>query len=78
MFYGHTFTKNQNVYLNMMRDLARYNSKNYEVTTRDGHVKGLMVNLRNYSCRWRRSDTSGRCKINSLWRTKFMENEKFF
>ncbi len=29
-----------------MRDLARYNSKNYEVTTRDGHVKGLMVNLR--------------------------------
>ncbi len=46
MFYSHTFTKNQNVYLNMMRDLARYNSKNYEVTTRDGHVKGLMVNLR--------------------------------
>jgi hypothetical protein len=46
MFYGHTFTKNQNVYLNLMRDLSRYNSKNYEVTTRDGHVKGLMVNLK--------------------------------
>jgi len=46
MFYGHQFTKNQNVYLNLMRDLSRYNSKNYEVTTRDGHVKGLMVNLR--------------------------------
>jgi len=46
MFYGHTFTKNQNIYLNMMRDLSRYNSKNYEVTTRDGHVKGLLVNLK--------------------------------
>ena len=29
-----------------MRDLSRYNSKNYEVTTRDGHVKGLLVNLK--------------------------------
>jgi len=46
MFYGHTFTKNQNVYLNLMRDLSRYNSKNNEVTTRDGHVKGLIVNLK--------------------------------
>jgi len=46
LFYGHTFTKNQNVYLNLMRDLSRYNSKNYEVTTRDGHVKGLLVNLK--------------------------------
>jgi len=46
MFYAHQFAKNQNVYLNLMRDLARYNSKNYEVTTRDGHVKGLLVNLR--------------------------------
>jgi len=46
MFYNHTFTKNQNIYLNMMRDVSRYNSKNYEVTTRDGHVKGLLVNLK--------------------------------
>jgi len=46
MFYGHTFTKNQNVYLNLMRDLSRYNSKNNEVTTRDGHVRGLIVNLK--------------------------------
>lgn len=46
LFYGHTFAKNDQVYLNLMRDLSRTNSKNYEVTTRDGHVKGLMVNLR--------------------------------
>ena len=46
MFYGHSFTKNSQVYLNLTRDLSRYNSKNYEVTTRDGHVKGLMVNLK--------------------------------
>ena len=29
-----------------MRDLSRINSKNYEITTRDGHVKGLLVNLK--------------------------------
>ena len=46
LFYGHTFAKNDQVYLNLMRDLSRTNSKNYEVTTRDGHVKGLLVNLR--------------------------------
>lgn len=46
LFYGHTFAKNDQVYLNLNRDLSRTNSKNYEVTTRDGHVKGLLVNLR--------------------------------
>ena len=33
-------------YLNLGRDLARVNSKNEELTTRDGHVFGYMVELK--------------------------------
>jgi hypothetical protein len=34
------------VYLNLARDLSRVNSKNEEVTTRDGHVYGYMVDFK--------------------------------
>ncbi len=34
-----------NQYFNLARDLSFYNSKNEEITTRDGHVKGYLVNI---------------------------------
>ena len=46
LFYAHTFAKNDRVYLDLMRDASRYDSRNNEVTTRDGHVKGLFVNIK--------------------------------
>ncbi len=46
LFYAHTFAKNDRVYLDLMRDGSRYDSRNNEVTTRDGHVKGLFVNIK--------------------------------
>ena len=33
------------VYVNIARDLARLNGKNEEITTRDGHVYGYLVNV---------------------------------
>lgn len=33
-------------YLNIARDLARVNSKNEEITTRDGHVEGYLCNFK--------------------------------
>ena len=39
-------TTNQQFYLNIARDLSRINSKNEEVTTRDGHVYGYMCNFK--------------------------------
>ena len=39
-------TANTTVYLNLARDLSRVNSKNEEVTTRDGHVYGYMVDIK--------------------------------
>lgn len=33
------------VYVNIARDLARLNGKNEEITTRDGHVFGYLVNV---------------------------------
>jgi hypothetical protein len=36
----------QTQYLNLARDLSRVNSKNEEVTTRDGHVYGYMVEMK--------------------------------
>ena len=35
-----------NNYYNLARDLSWMNSKNEEITTRDGHVKGYLVNLK--------------------------------
>ncbi len=46
LFYGSAFTKGQQKYVNLMKDVSRFDSKNSEVTTRDGHVKGLFVNLK--------------------------------
>jgi len=40
LYYVMTQTKN---YLNLGRDISRINSKNEEITTRDGHVYGYMV-----------------------------------
>lgn len=40
LYYLMTATKN---YLNLGRDISRINSKNEEITTRDGHVYGYMV-----------------------------------
>ncbi|AXQ65448.1 MAG: hypothetical protein [Circular genetic element sp.] len=37
---------NQQFYLNIARDLSRINSKNEEVTTRDGHVYGYLCNFK--------------------------------
>jgi len=37
---------NSTVYLNLARDLSRVNSKNEEITTRDGHVYGYMVDIK--------------------------------
>jgi len=37
---------NTTYYLNLARDLSRINSKNEEVTTRDGHVYGYMVDIK--------------------------------
>jgi hypothetical protein len=37
---------NQQFYLNIARDLSRINSKNEEITTRDGHVYGYMCNFK--------------------------------
>ena len=39
-------TKNQQFYLNIARDLSRINSKNEEITTRDGHVHGYLCNFK--------------------------------
>ena len=39
-------TGNTTHYLNLARDLSRINSKNEEVTTRDGHVYGYMVDIK--------------------------------
>ena len=36
-------------YINIARDLSYYNSKNEEVTTREGHVKGYFVDVRAFS-----------------------------
>ena len=36
----------QKGYLNIARDLSRVNSKNEEVTTRDGHVYGYVCNIK--------------------------------
>lgn len=36
----------QTQYLNLARDLSRVNSKNEEITTRDGHVYGYMVEMK--------------------------------
>ena len=35
----------QKAYVNLTRDLSAVNSKNFEHTTRDGHVVGYMINL---------------------------------
>ena len=43
MFYSDLKAGNQ--YFNLARDLSFYNSKNEEITTRDGHVKGYLVNI---------------------------------
>jgi hypothetical protein len=43
MFYTDLEAGNQ--YFNLARDLSFYNSKNEEITTRDGHVKGYLVNI---------------------------------
>ena len=37
---------NTTKYLNLARDLSRVNSKNEEVTTRDGHVYGYLVDIK--------------------------------
>ncbi len=43
LFYA--TTANSEVYLNLARDLSRVNSKNEEITTRDGHVYGYLVDF---------------------------------
>jgi len=39
-------SSNQQFYLNIARDLSRINSKNEEITTRDGHVHGYLCNFK--------------------------------
>ncbi len=39
-------SSNQQFYLNIARDLSRINSKNEEVTSRDGHVFGYLCNFK--------------------------------
>jgi len=39
-------SSNQQFYLNIARDLSRLNSKNEEITTRDGHVHGYLCNFK--------------------------------
>ncbi len=38
--------KSNTAYLNIARDLSRVNSKNEEITTRDGHVFGYLVDVK--------------------------------
>lgn len=38
--------KTNTAYLNIARDLSRVNSKNEEITTRDGHVYGYLVDVK--------------------------------
>ena len=46
---GRTSTTGQNasVWFNLTRDASAIESKNYEHTTRDGHVKGYLINYEN-------------------------------
>ena len=45
----HYTLDNGDNYINLARDLSYYNSKNEEITTRDGHVKGYIVDIRAFS-----------------------------
>ncbi len=45
----HYSLENGDNYINIARDLSFYNSKNEEITSRDGHVKGYIVDIRAYS-----------------------------
>ena len=40
-----TMTKSKPYFMNLVKDLSWVNSKNFEHTTRDGHVKGYLVDL---------------------------------
>jgi hypothetical protein len=54
-------------YINLARDLAIYNSKNEEVTTRDGHVYGYIVDVRAHAA------AAGTCEIYTIpnsWRVR--------
>ena len=54
-------------YINIARDLSFYNSKNEEITTREGHVKGYFVDVRAFS-----SDIGGlfTATIPNSWRMR--------
>ncbi|AXH78546.1 MAG: hypothetical protein [Circular genetic element sp.] len=45
LYYPISNTGNQNHFVNLCRDLSILNAKNVEHTSRDGHVKGYMVNV---------------------------------
>ncbi len=46
LFYAvNANSSSSGVYVNIARDLARLNGKNEEITTRDGHVFGYMINV---------------------------------
>jgi hypothetical protein len=45
----HYTLDNGDNYINIARDLSFYNFKNEEITTRDGHVKGYIVDVRAFS-----------------------------
>ena len=45
----HYGVSNGDNYLNIARDLAYTNAKNEEITTRDGHVKGYIVDVRAFA-----------------------------
>jgi hypothetical protein len=46
LFYAHTIAKNEQFYINLYKDRSRFDSKNHEVTTRDGHVRGILCNVK--------------------------------
>jgi len=46
LFYTPTVAKNDQVYINLFKDRSKYDSKNHEVTTRDGHVRGILCNVK--------------------------------
>ena len=46
LFYAKDVTKNTQHYINLYRDRSRMDSKNHEVTTRDGHVRGILCNFK--------------------------------
>lgn len=46
LFYAVDNAKNTQRYINLYRDRSRMDSKNHEVTTRDGHVRGILCNVK--------------------------------